>query len=166
MSDPHWPTTFPSATPTFGNLHTGDNKDDDARIIDADVLEVDKPPTPIVEPIRPVPLVTPVPLTRLLTSTQACDPQWGTTPGLTKAVLLLPGDGNRKALTLRVQSPTAVATDYVRIADDPGKLENANAGAPLYHGDNVDLDDHTGPVWVTANGASAIVNITAIATTF
>lgn len=163
MSDGSWPTKFPSEPATYGNLHVGDTHDDDANIIDADVLEVDAAPTPIVEPIETPPVTSIPPATRLLTNTLTVDPTW------TVPTLMLPADTRRKGLNFRVTSPTAVVTDYVAIADDPGKLQAANgalvaSAARIYHGDNIDLDVHTGAVWVTSFGSSAVVTAVIVAT--
>lgn len=167
MSDPNWPTVFPSETGAFGALHVGEVNDKDARVIDEDNREVDAPPTPVVQRIVTPELVPVKACTKLLTVTQACDPQWGSQPNMPPFVQLLPADANRRGLTLRVYSPTAVLTDYVIIADDQSKLQGiAASGAPLYHGDNIDLNDYTGPIFVTAKGSSAITNITAIGTTW
>lgn len=159
MSAPH----YPSETATFGDLHVGDVHDDDPGIIDADILEVDKPPTPIVEHIITPVLSQPKPCTRLLTGTLAVDPTWN------GPIPILPADANRKGLILRVTSPTAVATDYVSIADDSGKLETGSSAGKVFHGQVLDLGSgdggHTGPVYVSTKGASAITNIAWFATT-
>jgi long-subunit fatty acid transport protein len=154
---------YPSENATFGNLHVGNVHDDDPGIIDADVLEVDKPPTPITESITTPTLRQPKDCTRLLTTTLDVDPTWD------KAVLLMPADANRIGLVLRVTSATAVATDYVMVADDAGKLEANSSAGKLYHGQSLDLGSgdgsHTGPLYVRSRGASAITSIASFATT-
>lgn len=148
------------SSPTFGNLHVGDVHDDDATIIDHNVLEVDAPPTPVVEPIDSVTLIQPARCTRLLTKHYSLDPTWND-----PVVLILPADANRKYLYVRVTSPTAVATDGVYFADDKGKLTSAyGEAARLFHGQVLQLDNHTGPLYATAAPSSApmVVDVWAV----
>lgn len=133
----------------FVPLNTGDVNDDDPQVLDSLFIETDAPPIPVVQPVpaaQPVPQDTP---NRLLTGTQLIDPAW-TTP-----TQLLPADLNRKHLILTVISPSASATDYVKITGDP----NADAGPTFSAAPPMCLDDYTGPLYARATGA-AVVRVT------
>ena len=61
-------------------------------------------------------------------------------------VMLLPGYAGRLAVKLWAASNTA--TDYIRISDDPGKVQSVMGSVLLYSGMDLDLEAvHTGPIW-------------------
>lgn len=116
--------------------------DDDADVIASYDIEVDAPPNlkDAVEPI-PIPAPKPLPLiTKILSGELVIDPLWS------GATLILPADANRKTVYLRVYSPTAVATDGVRIASDIGLLPGSGK---VLHNYDWSINAHTGAVWVT-----------------
>jgi len=132
----------PVIPPVFG---TENLKDDDGAVIDSFFIETDAPPPlkDAVEPIDNPALPKLKPLTKILTKHQLVDPQWGQSP-----IQLLPGDVRRKGVGVRVFSPTAVATDGIRLASDIGEVNSAGV---IFHG-QVDpsnsLNDHNGPIYV------------------
>lgn len=138
-------------------------KDDDAAVIDSFFIETDSPPnlkdvhSPIIVKVLEDPKVT----TRLFSREINFDPTWSTT-------LVLPADNNRKSLYLRVQSPTAVATDGIRFSDENG---NILTGGKVLHGFDAPFVSHTGAIYGIACGngtngaASATVSLSIWAVT-
>lgn len=130
-----------SATPQpfeTQNLH-----DDDGQVIDSFFIETDTPPDlkPAAQTVPSAAVEEPAVCTKTLTETLFLD------PAIFGPVQLLPEDKNRQGFTLRVSSPTAVATDGIRIASDKGLLSKAGR---LFHGQqtNGSWDQHTGPVYI------------------
>lgn len=150
MSVPNFEFTPPVIA---GNPH-----DDDAEILDNLVESKAEPPTPAQEPTARVnPLDKAPVITRTITETINVDPAWG-------PVQLLPSDANRRALHITAASDTA--TDYVLIADDKGRLASSFAGFALAAGGFVDLNAHTGSVWVVPNAANtSVVTVSVVAVT-
>lgn len=143
-----------SPVPIFGTQNT---HDDDGQVIDSFLIETDAPPDlkPAIEPVSPSDVAAPRKTTRILTGVIVVNPTWS-------ASQLIPADANRKGLTLRVKSPTTIATDGIRIASDSGNVNNAGF---LLHGESLTdaLDNHTGEVFyqsyslATGGAASAPV---------
>jgi hypothetical protein len=154
------------ADPTFGNLDVGDVRDDDAEIFHEFTSEIQAPPVPTQQTIHVVPPQLPKRLGRLITQTT---PLPGASGQPSPPVQVLFPDPNRKNAVLRIYSPTGIATDFVYIADDQGKLQtvlqSANQYAVVFHGDNVNLDDYNGPIWAWAGSASAPMAISVIGLT-
>lgn len=118
--------------------------DDDGPVLDSMFEQTSEPPDlkDAVEFGLPAPAVKePVRQTMIIGGAQLIRSAW------TAPTLLLPFDENRKSMTIRVYSPTGVATDGVRISSDLGLI--SSAGFAL-HGDMVTdfLVEHTGPVYV------------------
>jgi hypothetical protein len=121
-------------------------RDDDGAVIDSFFIETDAPPDlkDAIEPIAIPEVKAPAPTTRLITGELNIDPAWG-------QGLLVPADANRKGLNIRVYSATAVATDGVRLSDDPGSVRNAGK---VLHSGAVTFDNHTGPIYYYSAGAT------------
>jgi hypothetical protein len=149
--------------PIFGSQ---DLHDDDGAVIDSFLIETDAPPDlkQATQPIDPPAVKAPARITRIMTRDMTLDPSW-TTP-----TMLFPADGKRKGLGLRVNSPTAVATDGVRIGSDLGEM---NTAGRIFHGQTLTdiLSTHTGAVWLLPCGngtngvASAPISVEAWAVT-
>jgi hypothetical protein len=144
--------TEPNASPILA----GDTADTDAETIDNQVEQMADTPSPDDLPTtnfeRPD---LPEPMSRLVTATKTVAAAWG-------PVLLLPADARRKSLQVWAASDTP--TDYVRIADDPGKTMFLDGAAALYSGQALSLPSaHTGPVWVNATGAAGPVTVSVMA---
>jgi len=142
----------------------GDYHDDDAAILDSQVESHAAPPTPAQLPQipHPTPLAGPAPITRLLTGSLAFDKTWNAPQ------LLLPADPNRSSLQLWAASDTA--TDYARLGDDAGKVQNKGSSALLYSGQLLTFPltlpgAHTGPVWAWCPDATGPVTVSFIAVT-
>jgi hypothetical protein len=140
---------YPSVDPTFGPLHLGNTADDDGQVIDSLLVEVDAPPAPqdLIGPISPEPLIKPRPVTRLNTGNYTIDTTWG-------PVQVVPADPNRLQLRIRGMSNAATpgAGDYILLGYDRGMVGAGNNSAVYKLRNNVslDLDEHTGEVWVAA----------------
>jgi len=121
----------------------------DSDIIESYDKETDAPPnlSDAIEPI-PIPVLPPLPEpTRMIAREQIVDPLVILSP-----VMILPADANRVSIYLRVYSPTAVATDGVRIAGTNGETPS---GPKVLAGNDWPVNDHTGAIWVypcVANG--------------
>ena len=130
-------------------LYVGNVHDDDAQIIDAFFEASPNGPSPLVEPVDLPAFPQPTIPTRLITGRQAIDASWS------NATLLLPADIKRKRLRINANSSTA--TDGVTLMSD---ARTGNGLGILYAGQGVDLDCHTGPVFVTAlSNNSEIINV-------
>lgn len=142
---------------TFDALHTGNNDDDDAQVIDSFLTDTTEPPG-----LVPIDLVTVAKeswpkIERLNTATFIIAPGWA-------PVLAMPKDPNRMHLTIRVTGFTT--TDEVWFADDGGKISilatafKLNGAQP-----SLTIDDFTGPLYLApnpANGASITVSVMAV----
>lgn len=124
-----------------------DKRDDDGAVIDSLFIETDAPPDPakapqpiVVKALKELPTIT-----RMISGDITVSPDW-------TATLLLPSDANRKSITIRVYSPTAVLTDGVRFSDERGNI--LSSGKLLHNSDSV-FDNHTGAIWYIACGAAA-----------
>jgi hypothetical protein len=138
-----------SPVPMFGtqNLH-----DDDGSVIDSFLIETDTPPDvkDAIEPIEQLPAKVDVPTyTRIMSGIVLF------LGGETSPVNLVPFDDNRIRFHLDVTSAatTPAFADFILVADEPGKLSNPAAtstqpGFRVHNGKGVDMDEHTGPVWV------------------
>lgn len=151
---------FPSESPTFGKLHVGDTADDDGAVIDSFLVETDAPPATeeLIGPIDPAPLHRPEPTTRLISKNYIVNSGW--VPF--QAVI---ADAGRVQLRLRVMSTGVAGTttfeDYIRVGYDPGVLE-----ARLWTGNALDLDDHTGDLWIGPGPAlTAAIAVSIVAVT-
>lgn len=105
----------------------GDATDDDGEVRDSMFLPGDPYGLPAKDlPTGPAPALTkPRPLTRLVTGTVTLRASQG-------AVQVLPPDPDRAELSLGV---TVAATDggtYLRVSDDPGKVQMDQGGAALF----------------------------------
>lgn len=131
--------------PIFGSQ---DFKDDDGQVIDSLLIETDAPPDKreAIEPVQLPVLPEPKKTTRLLTSDTTLDPTWD-------PYMILPADPKRQSITVRVYSPTAVATDGVRFASE--KSEVLTAGKILHGSDTSVFSNHTGALWVISCGGGA-----------
>ena len=137
----------------------GDPHSPDARIIDSLVEDHAAPPTPTELPTEKLaPVIDPKPISRMLTGSSVVQASWS-------PILLMPADPHRK--TLMLWAASATSTDYVRIGDDPGKLQTVQASALLYSAQllNVQPFAHTGPVWVSCPDATGPVTVTWLAVT-
>lgn len=142
---------FPSENPTFGPLHVGNVTDDDGQVIDSFLVETDAPPTPdemMAAGIQGLkePLHEPEPATRLITATWTLQPSWS-------PFKILVADPGRVQLRLRAMSlatTPAVATDFVVIGFDQA-FTQANSGFRLWNSVPIDLDDHTGDLFLGCN---------------
>lgn len=140
---------FPSTEPTFGPLHVGNTADDDAAVTDSFLVETDAPPPveELIGPIAPEPLVKPWSPTRLITGNHTVDTNW-------TAVQILPADPNRLQLRIRGLSlaTTPGLDDFILLAYDRGVVSMGvnSAAYKLRSGVSLDLDEHTGEVWIAA----------------
>jgi hypothetical protein len=138
----------PIADETFGLLHVGDTKDDDAQVVDSFLIETDAPPPLVIEAIDTAPLVKPKPATVLRTgSVLLALPAAAWAP-----YKVMVADINRQELRLEGFSSLAAPTfeDYALVAYDPGLL-TAQSGYRLRHGEKLTLDSHTGDLYVLIN---------------
>lgn len=132
----------------FTPLNTGDTTDDDGTVIDSLFIETDRPPDPLIEPFPDlVPIEEPAKTRRLLSGNRTLLTTWD-------PILLLPPDIRRKDFYARVTSPTAVATDFVWLCDESGKIATTDCGK-LFHTQDINLGLHTGPLYVSCVGSSA-----------
>jgi hypothetical protein len=147
-------------------FETQNKSDDDGQVIDSFFIETDSPPDlkQLQDPILVKQLVDPKPFTRIISGERTIDPTAGWAPQV-----LLNSDINRQYLFIRVESLSAVATDGMRVGDDPGMISSAGIVA---HGKTIQMDPHTGPLYatpaaLTASGvASGKVSISWWAVTF
>lgn len=144
---------FPSENPTFGPLHVGDVTDDDGKVIDNFFIEVNDSPAPadLIGPIDPAPLLIPRPATRLITGNMNLDTNW-------QPVQILPADPNRLQLRIRGMSlaTTPGLNDYVLLGYDRGMVATPSGAAfKLRSGVGLDLDEHTGEVWIASQAGLA-----------
>ena len=135
----------PIIPPVFGteNLH-----DDDADVISSYDIEVDSPPDLAkATDVIPTPAVAdPVKLTRIITREYYMDI---TNFPANIPVLLLQPDPNRISLTVRVFSPTSVATDGIRLSSDLGDVYSAGR---LFHSQSSSdaFASHTGALYAVS----------------
>lgn len=158
MSTPPYPATEPPIFQTQ-NLH-----DDDAQVIDDLVQETNAPADPRfgVVPSIEVPQYKPIPVTRLYTATAVLG-------GGADPYPLLPEDVNRVTCRIRVFSTNAVAAnitynDFALFADNRGLASSRaqNYLITCHHSEVVDLDGHTGAVWVVPGpGMTAAIEVSA-----
>lgn len=133
-------------SPEFQTLYVGDSKDDDGKVIDSLVQEVDRPAEPQVEAIHPAPLERPKPLSRMFSGTLVFDQSY------TNPIQIATPDKNR--LHFRIDGYSYAATpgqkDYVLLADENGKTQagSSSMATRLRHGKGYTLDDCTGAIWV------------------
>lgn len=152
MSNPSPELTSPGR-PTIA----GDTTDDDGQVINSLTQGDATPPIPTELPTVDLGItIKAPPMTRLMTGSMVVPNTWA-------PVMILPADPNRKTLKIRVQSATA--TDYIRVSDDPGKLQFANLSYLGYISLPVELDGHTGPVWLSAPDGTGPVTVTYAAVT-
>lgn len=136
-----------SPVPIFG---TQDLHDDDGQVIDSFAIEVDNAPDlkPAVTPVPAPEVENPAPATKLLTTSYTLD-------STAAPIRVFPDDPNRKGLTIKVVSPTGVATDGIRVASDIGLLSTAGR---VFSGQQLSdaLMNHTGCIYIvpTGNGGS------------
>lgn len=138
---------------------SGDPADDDAAILNAQIESHAQPPTADKQPVSPIskPPATPHPPTRILSGTIVSSQNWG-------AVQLLPADPHRVSLTVGVTS--ALTTDFIRVADDLGKVQALGSSGVMYAGQSPHpIEGHTGPVWVSSVDVAGPVMISFIAVT-
>lgn len=139
--------------PTFApRLNTGDPADDDGPVIDSLLIETDAPPEPLpdtsVDPQRSK--ERPRKTGRLLAVTHTLLPGWD-------PVQVGWADPDRE--TFRLQLVTANAGDFILFADDASKLSSDATCARLYGsatGTRIDLDNHTGPLWVKPDASNNV----------
>ena len=135
----------------------GDPNDNDATILNSLVEDHAAPPDAKHEPITPkTPDINRKAITRQVTGTLILDKTWS-------PVLLLPSDPNR--VSLRMWAASATASDYLRFADDNGKVQSVGSSALLYVGQPMPSSTHTGPVWVYAPDGVGPVTVSFVAVT-
>jgi hypothetical protein len=142
----------PLVSPEFENLFVGDAHDDDGRVIDSLVQEVDAPATPVVERIAPMPLIEPKRTTRILSGSFNFSFTLANAGGYAP-VQILPADANRQDMTIKAYSSATTLTDFMYIADENGKLGTSSAGRLRPGSADFDVTEHTGAVWVLPNTA-------------
>lgn len=153
-----YPETDTGTRPTIA----GDSHDKDAETLDSMYRDAANPPAAITLPVESnIPLIRPKPISRIMSGRMTIAPTDAPVP-------LLPADPNRTHLVVRMF--TTVATDSLRLADDPGKLQApANQLSQqcysIYPTFAYDNNEHSGPVWVSAADASAAVVVSWAATT-
>src|SRR6187551_954560 len=112
------PADFPEyGAPTLA----GDHSDDDGQVIDSLFVEVDTPPTPPADTPAITHRTMPRRTNQLIEGFQVIDLNNLNTP-----MRLLNADPDRKDTIVRVNC--TVATDSIRIADEPSKLSYPPAG--------------------------------------
>ena len=136
----------------------GDHSDDDAQVLD-DLVEsqgfpIESDSLPQVS--SEAPRVPKGVITRVIGSTLTMLSTWA-------PVLFLTADTRRRSVRIRMVSTTS--TDYVRVGDDPGKLQSVGGSALVWSGQDTELAGHTGPVWVSAADAAGTVIVTVVAVT-
>ena len=138
--------------PMFG---TQDLKDDDGAVIDSLLIETDAPPN-LAEATDTITITAPQeirPITRLITGYQVMASTFS------QPMMIAPGDPNRQEMSIRVTSLAASPTveDYVLMADESNKVQTATTSsgisARMRNGNEYNLSDHTGPVWIMPNSA-------------
>lgn len=117
----------------------GDPNDDDAEVINSLVQSDAEPPPTDELPLEPISTgEKPKTFTRMETGSMVPMFAWG-------PVQLLQENPGRISLRIDVQDVTA--TESIRIADDPGKLNSLMTCHRMYVG-QVFSEPHSGPVWV------------------
>ena len=154
-------TNLTTASEYDDSLPTRVLPDTDPRDVDAleNLVEsAAEPPARDKLPTEPVtPAINPMPLTRLHTGTSVIGMDWA-------PVLLLPADPYRLALQLWVVSDTAA--DFIRLADDAGKIQSKQTSALVYAKQDIAFPcGYTGPVWVSCPDAIGPVTVTFTAVT-
>lgn len=149
----------PPNDPPYNPLNVTDN-DDDGLVVDSLLVEVDNGPDVKEQPTAPGDRIPPAKRPRetnlILTGYQTLQNTWDPTE-------VLPANADRQDLHIRCISTTA--TDRIRIADDPGKLQDAvNSLSGLAYilpaGAAFSPSDVTAPVWVSAKDAAGAVLVT------
>lgn len=134
-------------TAIVGTLYTGDQRDDDATIIDETVSphgDVDTVATDHVV-LRETPLPPPV------SALRAGGYAWPI--GTTTPLRVVPADPERTALLLRVRGTT---TSTVWIAESPDSLHISGAAFAISSADAVvEIPTHTGPVYAALSNADS-----------
>lgn len=137
----------------------GDAKDDDARVLDSLVESHAQPPDAKDLPLARVePLIVPPRLTRLMTGSMNISKDWP------EPVQLLPSDPNRVALTINMNSTTAL--DVLLFADEKNKCQtamNAFTCSPATRA--FSLGEHTGALWAWGPGLAATALVSWVAVT-
>lgn len=130
--------------------------DKEARTVDSLVESAAEPPTKDKAPKDETPpLRKPKPVDRMLSGTLTMN--LGDPP-----VMLQPASPFRKHF--RMTASSATNTDFVRFADDSGKLQMKSASGVFTVGiEAVELNDYTGPIWVAFAEGTGPVTITWIA---
>lgn len=117
-------------------------KDDDGPVLDSLFIETDTPPDlkALQDPIIVKQLKDPPVITRIVSGELTIDPakDWGPQQ-------IIVSDARRKYLFMRVESPTAIATDGFRVSDDQGTVKKSGI---VLHGKTIQMDPHTGTVYV------------------
>jgi hypothetical protein len=140
-----------------GPFQTENLKDDDPEVIDS-LIQATTAPADIKYGIQPeavIPQFQPVPVTKLFTATTVLAVGADPYP-------LLPEDVNRLTCRMTIFSlaVTPAYADYVLIGDNRGatSARNQNYLITGHHAQIIDLDAHTGQVWVIP-GPSIAANI-------
>lgn len=136
----------------------GNASDTDAGVIDDLIEDMAEPPAPGSRPrTAGVTKLSPPAMTRMLTNTVLVYSDW------TVPICIAPADADR--VSLRVWAASDTSTDFVRIADDPGKCNARSGSAILYSGQDITFTDptHTGPLWVLAVDAVGPVRVSVVA---
>jgi len=124
--------------------------DDDGQVLDSLFLETDAPP-PLAdaqEPIVVKAVIDAPPITRMFSIEQVIPVDWD-------VYQILPSDVKRKNLTIFVYSPTSVATDGIRFADERALARN---GGKVLHNGTIDLSGHTGPLYILPTGPAGVAS--------
>jgi hypothetical protein len=149
--------TYPASDASSMPLVTGNPNDDDAEVFQAYLEAAANPPLPVEQKEVVNPNVKQEMPSLLMTETQTFDPTWGI------PVLIAPRDTRRKSITVTVFSSSA--TDYLRLADDNGKVSTDRGSFRVYSA-NPWSGPHTGAVWgfLPSTASGLVVVTTAIIT--
>lgn len=158
MSSPLHPDFTPAA---FSRQDFGD---DDSAVLDSLVQETNAPADTkyAIDPVIEVPQFKPVAPTKLFTATVIL-------AGGAQPFPLLPEDVNRVTCRVRAFSTNAslaavTYNDFCLLHSEPGVVSSRmqNFLITLHHDDVLDIDGHTGAVWVIPGpGMSSSIEVTA-----
>lgn len=165
MSAPLTTPEFMDADPdTPDALYVGDYKDDDGAVIDSLMIETNAPATPVVQPLKVVPLQEPQRYGRLFTGSILA------TLDMVSPYRILPADPKRKSIVISAFStavdPEALA-EYVTLADENGVTASTSGAYRLRHGkDPLTLSDYSGAIYILpAPSITAGIEISWVAVT-
>lgn len=144
----------------YHGLYLGNPKDDDGQVLDSFTVEVDSPPEPTDMPVKGGQTVSPHQRPKQTNRIKSGYQKLNNTFG---PVLLTPPDAQRLNLLILV---TGATTDFVRISDDAGKMQEpaaSQSGMSMLvpaGGAIITIDDFTGPIWVSPADVSGSNSVT------